>query len=94
MKNTKLVTGLSLIIFSAILGMGLANAKSHKSSNTEITNADQIQSQNKRHKMPHGNRKAAAVRLKQTHELQHQQKLLNSAQLEKGYTGHGQRGGQ
>ena len=44
--------------------------------------------------MPHGDRKAAAVRLKQTHELQHQQKLLNRAQLEKGYTGHGQRGGQ
>ncbi len=93
MKNTKLVTGLSLIIFSAIWGIGLTNATDHKSSLTEKTNADKIQSQNKRHKMPHIDRKAAAVRLKQSKVHQHQQQLADSAQLEKGYTGHGQRGG-
>jgi len=92
MKNIKLVTGLALIICGAVCGMGVANATSNNSSNVQITSTDQIKSQNKRHKMPHANRKAAAIRLKQSRVLKHQQILVSSARLKKGYTGHGQRG--
>jgi len=88
MKNNKWLVGLSLIIFSAIWGGGVANA----TSSNQMTKAVQIQSQNKRHKMPQADRKAAALRLKQTYAIQQQQKLVKRALLKKGYTGHGQRG--
>jgi len=89
MKKNKFVTGLSLIIFGAVCGWGVAYAKDDTSTNDQKTNAEQVQSQNKRHKLPHVDRKAAAVRLRDTHEQQRQQKLVDSAN-----TGNGQRGQQ
>ncbi len=94
MKKNKIVTGLSLIIFGAACGWGVAHAESKTSTHDQKTNAEQVKSQNKRQKLPHADRKEAAVRLKATHKQQHQQKLVESAQLEKGYTGNGQRGEQ
>ena len=94
MKKNKFVRGLSLIIFGAVCGWGVAHAKGDTSTHDQITNADQIQSKNSRHKLPHADRKAAAVRLKQSHGQQHQQQLHDIARLEKGYTGNGQRGEQ
>jgi hypothetical protein len=89
MKKNKFVRGLSLTIFVALCGGGVAYAESDTSTNDQITNADKIQSQNSRHKLPHVDRKAAAVRLRDAHELQRQQKLVDSAN-----TGNGQRGQQ
>ena len=89
MKKNKFVMGLSLTIFVALCGGGVAHAKGGTSTHDQKTNAEQIQSQNKRHKLPHVDRKAAAVRLRDTHEQQRQQKLVDSAN-----TGNGQRGQQ
>ena len=94
MKKNKFVTRLFLTIFVALCGGVVAHAKGNTSAHNQITNADQVKSQNKRHKLPHVDRKAAAVRLKQSHQQQHQQKLTGSARLKKGYTGNGQRGEQ
>ncbi|UOA07308.1 hypothetical protein [Methylobacter sp. S3L5C] len=94
MKKNKFVTGLSLIIFGVIWGWGVAYAKGDNSTPDQINNSDQIQSRNSRHKMPHSDRKASAVRLRQSHGQQHQQQLQGIAKLEIGYTGNGQRGEQ
>lgn len=93
MKKNKFVTGLSLIIFGTVCGWGVAYAKNtptHKSA----ANADTIQSQNTRHKMPHSQRKKAAARLKVAYVQDRDNQLLTIAHAHRGYTGQGKEGGQ
>ena len=93
MKKNKFVRGLSLIIFGAICGWGVAYAK-NTSTHQPATNADQIQSQNTRHKMPHSQRKEAAARLKVAYVQDRENRLLTIAHAHRGYTGQGKEGGQ
>jgi hypothetical protein len=70
MKKNKFALGLSLTILVALLGGGLADAKTNRASeHTPMNDGEPGQSHNKRHKAPHYTRKSAAIRLKA--EYQH-----------------------
>ena len=81
-----------MTILAAFLGGGVAHATG-ASSNNPAANAGQIQSQNKRQKMPHSQRKAAAVRLKHSYVQERENRLLTIAHAHRGYTGQGMAGG-
>ena len=91
MKN-KLSKVLCLTALIGLWGGEAAYAQGGHSQNSS-TNAEQIQSQNTRHKTPHADRKTAALRPRKAHEQQHQQHLATSALHKHGYTGRGKRGG-
>ena len=92
MKKNKLALGLSLTILVALWGE-VANAQCASSTNPKCSGNPPVQTQNKRQKMHLSDRQAAAMRLKGVYVKQRQQKLLNIAQTQHGYTGHCRRGG-
>jgi hypothetical protein len=63
MTKNKFVIGMSLTMLVALWGGGAAYAEDTSTDKPE-TKAEQIQSQNTRHRMPHSERRAAAARLK------------------------------
>jgi hypothetical protein len=92
MKTNKFALGLSLTILFALSGGEAAHAQCASTKNPKCS-GDSVQTQNKKQKMPHSHREAAAARLKVVHVKQRKQKLLNIAQAQHGYTGLGRIGG-
>lgn len=78
MKKNKLAMGMSLTILIALLGGGLAHAKSTgRLNHTPMNDGDPGVSRNQRHKTPNSNRQAAALRLKAEYQHTKAQEIAN-----------------
>ncbi len=91
-KNIRLF-GLYFTTLMVLSSVNAVNAKNTINEN-QINNTDVIKSQNSRQTLPHSQRKAAALRLKQTHNLENQSSVVNKAQSQSDTTGNGKRGAQ
>lgn len=87
MKNT-IQKGVALTMLLMIISVGVSYAKS---SGTKIPskNFDPVQTQNKRHKTPHTDRKMAAKHLRTEHQQELNAKLQKWTHEHQGYSGRG-----